>query len=110
MNKIFAWFSKASKSTYQFIAGYYFNYPLDLYDALVVASPAKRLNIAKYANLDVRLRGWTALMEAIACRRDDIAELLINNGANLNLRNVDGRTILMQAILGGALRHCKVDY
>jgi len=69
------------------------------------------------ANLDKKTtkKGRTALMWAVQNNREDAAQILLDGGAKVNERDVDGLTALMLAVQEGhtgpaeLLRKCKAD-
>ena len=48
-------------------------------------------------------RGWMPLMAAARSGQTEIASLLLKTGANVNARNAQGETALMQAISSGSV-------
>ncbi|MBN2478064.1 ankyrin repeat domain-containing protein [Candidatus Micrarchaeota archaeon] len=63
--------------------------------------------LEKGADVDFQDKsGWTALMYAVF-EYEEIAELLVLNKANINLKNEDGRTALMFACWQGHLNTAK---
>ena len=62
------------------------------------AAPAEAAGIAAKADVNARtLRGDTALSVAASDGREDIARLLIDNGANVNDADINGCTALYWA-------------
>jgi len=60
------------------------------------------LLIAKGTDIDAGEGYWTALHNAVRFRHRDTTELLIQNGANVNAKNNDGKTPVHYAVLLGS--------
>ena len=50
-------------------------------------------------NMTTKYLGWTALTKASACEHSQVVDILLTNGAGINLTSKDGKSALMVAIL-----------